>query len=228
MISATTLTRLAAAMLLALFAGERLLATHKPPQIQAYHAAIQASAAQVPAHIGPWVGQDVPVLARAVKLLSPNIMISRRYTNVETGTIAGLLAVHCPDAHDMVGHYPPRCYPADGWNLQSSRPITWRWNGRTMPATEYTFTLPPASTTESMHTIVIENVLLRPGGMAVPDMDALSQSISGAQGQAAGAGQIQVYFMDTIPQPAEREAIFQQFLDGFHPVLAAVLADIPG
>ena len=27
-----------------------------------------------------------------------------------------LLVVHCSDARDMHGHYPPICYPAHGWS----------------------------------------------------------------------------------------------------------------
>ncbi len=226
MISKASIFRLAAVALLVLVAGQRILANERSPGMQAYHDSIKQSAALVPAHIGPWVGEDVPVLARAVKLLAPNVMISRRYTNVENGETAGLLAVHCPDAHDMVGHYPPRCYPADGWDLQSQRQVTWQFDGKTMDAMEYKFTLPAPSPEEPTHTIVIENFLMRPGSVLM-DMDSLSSAIMGARGQAAGAGQIQVYFFDSALSESQRAAIFQELVDGYHPVIQAILADIP-
>jgi Protein of unknown function (DUF3485) len=226
MISNASIFRLAAVALLGLIAGQRILADQRSPGLQAYHDRVKQSAALVPGHIGPWVAQDVPVLARAVKLLQPNIMISRQYTNVENGQTAGLLAVHCPDAHDMVGHYPPRCYPADGWDLESQRQITWQFDGKTMEAMEYKLTLPAPSPDEPTHTIIVDNFLMRPGSV-LRDMDSLSNSIMGARGQAAGAGQMQIYFFDSTLDEAQRAAIFQELVDGYHPVIQAILADIP-
>jgi hypothetical protein len=226
MIAASTIFRLAAVALLGVVAADRLLANYRTPEVKAYHQNIRDSGGKVPGHVGPWVGEDVPVLARAVKLLAPNIMISRRYTNVENGLSAGLLAVHCPDAHDMVGHYPPRCYPADGWDLVSKREITWRLGDKTMPAMEYTFVLPPAAPGQPAHTITIENFLMQPNAV-LRDMEELSSSIMGARGQAAGAGQIQVYFYDTRLTEAQRAAAFQELVNGYRPVIEAILADIP-
>lgn len=226
MIAASTIFRLAAVALLGIVAADRLMANYRTPAVQAYHENIKASGAKVPGHVGPWVGEDVPVLARAVKLLSPNIMISRKYTNVENGLNAGFLAVHCPDAHDMVGHYPPRCYPADGWNLVSKREIKWQLGDKTLDAMEYSFVLPPATPGQPTHTITIENFLMRPG-MVLKDMDDLSSSIMGARGQAAGAGQIQVYFYDNRLTEKQRVAAFQEIANGYRPVIEAILADIP-
>jgi hypothetical protein len=224
--NAAILYRLAAVTLLGIVAGQQLLAKQRSPAVKAYHENIKQSATQVPNLIGPWVGVDVPVIARAVKLLAPNILISRKYTNVENGQLTGILIVHCPDAHDMVGHYPPRCYPAEGWDLQSARPITWTLGTQTYDAIEYSFTLPPANPDEPVHTIVIENFLMRPGAV-LKDMESLSRAIMGAQGQAAGAGQMQVYFYDTKLTEAQRAAIFHELVQGYRPVIEAILKEIP-
>jgi hypothetical protein len=225
--TATILYRLLAAGLIAGMAGENLFVRHKPANVQNYHTQIRAAATQVPSHIGPWIGKDVPVLARALNLLSPNVMISRNYTNVQNGQALGFLAEHCSDAHDMVGLYPLRCYPADGWDLQSSRPLDWQVGDRTMVGMEYTFVMPAPSAGETAHTITIENFLLRPNGHVLRDMDSLTASILGAQGQASGAGQLQLYFNDCTLTPEQRQAIFQDFMTAYRPLVDAILADIP-
>ncbi len=216
-----------AALLLAAMASEHYLATRKTPNVEGYHASIREAAAHLPSHIGPWVGTEVPVIARAVQLLAPNVLISRRFVDVEDGRTAGILIVHCADAHDMVGHFPLRCYPADGWNLTDSREVSWKFGDRDITAMEYSFVLPPASAAESQHTITVENFLLRPNGKILRDMDSLSDSIMGAQGQASGAGQIQVYFTDSNLSAADRESIFHDFVKGYRPLIDAILADIP-
>lgn len=68
-----------------------------------------------PYRLGDWVGEDVEVPASAVELLHPNAILSRRFRKLGSPLSAHLLIVHCSDARDMQGHYPPVCYPASGW-----------------------------------------------------------------------------------------------------------------
>ena len=75
---------------------------------------IAQAVASAPFFIGPWIGQDTPVLREAQELLRPNAILSRTYQR-PGGVNLHLLMVHCSDARDMIGHYPPICYPSSGW-----------------------------------------------------------------------------------------------------------------
>jgi hypothetical protein len=75
---------------------------------------IAAAMEAVPFFIGDWVGEDEAVPREAQKLLRPNAILSRRYRR-PGGMWLHLLVVHCSDARDMIGHYPPICYPSAGW-----------------------------------------------------------------------------------------------------------------
>ena len=78
---------------------------------------------------------------------------------------AGVMLVQCGDAHDMVGHFPLRCYPANGWDLKSSAPRALLIEDRAVQATEYEFVLPDQAMSGGgeRHIFVI-NCLFRPGG----------------------------------------------------------------
>jgi len=152
------------------------------------------------------------------------VNINRQYTNVESGALANLLLVHCADAHHMVGHFPLRCYPADGWNLESKRPRDWAVSGLQLTGTEYRFVKDEAGPNGVVPSIVVANFLMRPSGRVLRDMDGLSQSIVGANGSLLGAGQLQVVFEGDVPEK-QRDAAVQELLRGYQPVLEAILAD---
>jgi hypothetical protein len=221
----TLVFRTLAVALLAGIGIHRAVAVHRPAGVAEYHARVREAAKDVPRHISGWVGQDVEVPARAVAVLSPNVMLSRRYVNVENGSTAGVMLVHCSDAHDMVGHFPLRCYPANGWDLKSSAPRVLMIDDRAVPATEYEFVLPEQGISGGgeQHIFVV-NCLFRPGGKVFADMDGMSASIAGAWGQSSGAGQLQVYFYGDVPR-VQRDAAVDELVKGYEPVLKAILAE---
>lgn len=79
------------------------------------NAEVQAAVNDMPYRLDDWVGEDVEVPASAVEILHPNAILSRRFRKLSGGASLHLLVVHCSDARDMQGHYPPVCYPANGW-----------------------------------------------------------------------------------------------------------------
>jgi len=81
---------------------------------------VAEAVAAMPYRIGMWAGRDADVPEAAVRLLRPNAMISRRFTNLERGLTIDFTIVHCGDARDMLGHYPPVCYPSAGWVADAS------------------------------------------------------------------------------------------------------------
>jgi Protein of unknown function (DUF3485) len=224
-VGATGISRLLATMMLGAIALQNALTVHRSPDVERYDTRIRDAAGQIPARIGSWIGQDVKVPARALTVLRPNVLISREYVNVETGQRAGLMLVHCDDAHHMVGHYPMRCYPADGWDFVRAEPRDWQVGDLRLSGTEYEFFMREIGEQISgEQRIIVANCLLRPDGQVLRDMDSLSKSIIGAEGQATGAGQIQVYFDASIPK-AERDSAVQILVAGYRPVIDAILSN---
>jgi hypothetical protein len=220
------ISRLVTAALLAAMVGHRLFTLRAPVGVDAYRASIRTAAERVPQRIGAWVGHDVPVPPRAIRVLAPNVIVSRQYLNVETGLTATLLFVHCNDAHDMVGHFPPRCYGAQGWDLAESRPREWTaGSDLRLGGMEYRFHTDSLENARGERSVVVTNVLFRPGGAVLRDMAALSKSIVGAGGQAAGAAQIQLVFDASVP-PDARDRAVESLVAGYRPALDAVLSQL--
>src|SRR4051794_30845872 len=80
-----------------------------------FHARARKAIEAYPYVIGYWAGKDVEVPTAAVKLLHPNMIVSRHFVNQgeRWGTVleADVLIVQCADSRDMTGHFPPICYP---------------------------------------------------------------------------------------------------------------------
>ncbi|MFW6061969.1 MAG: exosortase-associated EpsI family protein, partial [Planctomycetota bacterium] len=116
--SRTILVRAATATLTLAIIGGALaerLSYGSADEADPYHRRVAERIANIPYTIGDWKGEDVSVPRSAVELLQPNALCSRQYRNQKTGQVLSLLVVHCRDARDMTGHYPPVCYPAHGW-----------------------------------------------------------------------------------------------------------------
>jgi hypothetical protein len=203
---------------------QRTVAMHRPASMVKYHERVRTVAEQVPKRIGPWIGEDVRVPVQAMTVLRPNVMLSRRYVNIENGQGAGVLLVHCSDAHAMAGHFPLRCYPARGWDVQDAKPRDWEVDGLKITGMEYTFTLPAeeAIASHEPQTMIVANCLLRPG-QVLRDMDAMVKSVIGAGGQASGAGQVQVYFDARVPAE-DRDAAIVTLLSSYKPVIETILS----
>jgi hypothetical protein len=224
-VGATGISRLLAVALLGAMALQNSLTVHRGGNVDRYDARIRDAADQIPARIGPWIGRDVKVPARAQTVLQPNVLISREYVNVETGQRAGFVLVHCDDAHHMIGHFPLRCYPADGWKVVSVRPRDWKVGDLRLMGTEYEFSMREiGGQINGERQITVANCLLRPNGLVLRDMESLSNSIIGAEGQATGAGQVQIYFDSDEPQSLRDDAI-ASLVAGYRPVIDAILGD---
>ena len=211
-------------ILLVAIAVHRYATAHAPASVEQYHQSIRTAAEALPRQIAGWVGEDVPVPVQAVTLLRPNVMLSRRYLNVENGASAGVLFVHCSDAHSMAGHFPLRCYPANGWNLRSASSRDWLAGDLRITGTEYEFSQDELGAPNGERSLVVANCLLRPGGQILRDMDAMAKSIVGAGGQSTGSGQIQIYFDSRVPK-AQRDATVAALINGYKPLINAVLAN---
>jgi len=91
-------------------------------KIDQYHERVAQEINAIPIDFGDWVGQQVDLPNAATSLLHPNALVARQYFNEDKGVFATLMIVQCRDARDMGGHYPPVCYPGNGWTQYPEKP----------------------------------------------------------------------------------------------------------
>ena len=174
----------------------------------AYHKRLKAAAAELSLEQGDWVGTDVPVPQAAAALLKPNVLMNRYYRNRVTGRRVSFLLVQCGDARDLLGHYPPVCYPGNGWLSVAHEPRDWRVGGTTITGTQYEFA---RSTFDRSSSIVIYNFMVLPDGTVGRDMDSVNRSAQDYRRKFFGAAQVQVVFDSSMPRP-ERDRIMDELI----------------
>ena len=183
-----------------------------------YHAHIREVVEQVPAEFGDWKGTDEPVPPAAVALLKPNVILSRRYVNETAGRRVDLLIVHCRDARDIAGHYPPICYPSHGWQEVSREMGDWTIDDQHVGATVYRFGRDVAGQPVR---VVVVNLIVLPDGTMARDMQAVRAQAADYRSHFYGAAQVQFVFPATVGND-DREQTVQELLELIRPVLAAV------
>lgn len=194
------------------------LSRPKPADAVPYHARIYEASQRMPKIVGDWEGTDVEVPPSAVKLLNPNALVHRRYSNRKTGQQASLLLVQCTRARDMAGHYPPVCYPAHGWTRGPSNAMEWDIDGTKLPGMEYTYTRIHEGQTVSC---VVSNLLILPSGAYVREMSEIYDAAADYLRQFYGAAQLQIVtYGDYTPE--ERAAIFRELVGANLEVLKVI------
>lgn len=209
---------LAAAVLLGVVGVKRYLA-EPPADAEPYLARCRQQAAELPLMFDRWIGEDVPVPTQAVDMLKPNVLISRTFATLDGDRVA-LLIVQSGDARQLMGHYPPNCYPGQGWQLQEGRPLDVEAAGIDVDGTHYTFLAPlPDGETRPVE---IYNFMLRPTGETGRDLSTIDAARQDGRRRYMGAGQFQLLFHTPLSD-AERGAIFESFLDMSGPLLREIL-----
>ncbi|MGN6370711.1 MAG: exosortase-associated EpsI family protein [Phycisphaerae bacterium] len=202
------------AVLLSGLVVEEFLRTN-PASAEPYHARIAAAAAKLPYQIGDWVGMDQRVPDAATALLKPNVIISRCYRNLRTGHSATLLLVQCRDSRDMLGHYPPICYPGNGWTQSAATPREAVATDASYPAMQYDFNREQNG--QLALTTVIDFMIL-PDGRVVRTMEELRYAARKNAARFYGAAQIQLIFDPDTPE-SERNQAIHAILDAAEPVI---------
>ena len=191
----------------------------RPDDAEGYHTAVRQAVEAVPRKIDSWVGQDTEVQQGAKALLKPNALLSRHYENRATGQAVEFMIVHCRQAGDMAGHYPPNCYPnTGGWQLKQSRPMKWRSRDLEVPGMEYDFFQSRPGQTYRM---TVANVIALPDGSTAQSMEGVRSVAADYLKRFYGAGQLQMIFHSGIPAE-DRQEIIERFLSEVHPVLSAI------
>lgn len=192
--------RFAPALSIALMLGASFLMANPvayDQNIVDHRARIAEEMAVFPFQLGQWVGQDVPVPTTAVEILRPNSLVSRRYSRLGTSESVVLAFIHCSDLRDMMGHYPPVCYPATGWTLHedSVEDVPVSLAGGTAFMRLYRFYRFDDIGLERQQ--VVLSMFLLPDDLLLTDMEDLrGRSTRGRSMSATGVAQLQLVFAE--------------------------------
>lgn len=192
-----------------------------PSDATPFHSAALAAIDAIPVTMGEWEGTDIPIPTSARALLRPNATLSRSYRNRSTGDRGTLIIVQCRDTRDMAGHYPPICYPGQGWKKHGEfLPVQLTIASRPVVAVRYEFERPEMGTTRR---VVVYGFFAVPGAGFPSDMQQIRAIASDYVSRPYGAAQIQVVLSDSIE--AQREVnVVEALLNAVAPVLD-LLAD---
>lgn len=217
-----------------------------------YHERCRNAIEALPTQVGHWMGREVPLPQPALDLLDPNALRNIRFTDYSPQGLRGpdrrvsLMIVQCKLARDMQGHYPPRCYPAQGARLLGAEPRNWvvrDANGEmTIQGMEYQFLEPDRSSGRDLpsgllasegYTLgrrrVVLSFLIVPGRGVFRDMEQLNDAAEDYQQRHRGAAQVQVVFDPSwaLPDRVERDAIAIELLSAALPVLRVIADEQP-
>jgi hypothetical protein len=186
------LNRLAPVLSIAVLLAVAVVTMARPQAQDAepYHERVRYAVDNVPRQIEGWLHQrDDRVPEAAQRLLRPNALLSRVYHDLDTGNNATFVIVHTKDARDMIGHFPPACYPRAGWTLESQAPRTWQVDGRTFEGVRYHFVFNRPG--QPLH-MTVDNLLVLPGGHFARNMGEVIRLASDQTRHFFGSAQIQL------------------------------------
>lgn len=188
--------------------------------IDEYFARIRASMDAIPYRIGDWVGKDMDPVPAATILLKPNKILQRSYLDTTTQNEVYLLFVHCGDVRDLGGHYPPVCYPNQGWQIRSSEPAVVQINGVQYAAQQYELLKSTGTDQMRMH---ILNFFILPTeeGSITGDMSRIRAAAERAGAAGLGAGQVQI--ISSRLSGEQRVAATKSMVDAITPAILEII-----
>lgn len=205
------------AVLLLVGASRSRLARPNPGDASAYHDRVRAVAASIPLRTGEWIAVDVPVPSEAIEELHPNVMISRRLRDVNTGALTTLLFEQCRDVRDLAPHYPPVCYPGQGLTLTAQEPVLLRIGDLKVTAMRYTF---ESNNFQNSAIVHVDNLMILPDGHFQPDMQGMERRI-GADLRYFGAAEIQILHQDNSSE-TDQTAVSEAILRCYRPLVDCI------
>ena len=205
-------------LVLILALGVTAMSRPGPAEAEPYHDHVAQIASTIPYRIGEWVGTDQELPREAYELLQPNVLFSRRYENQQTGEWATFLLIHCKDARDLAGHYPPICYPAHGWSQDDTEPMHENINGLEITGYQYRFSYHQP---QGISRMVIRNFMVMPDGRILPDIRGVRRAAADYTSRFYGAAQIQLVTSDRMTE-RRRSEVFQQIVGANLDVVEAI------
>jgi hypothetical protein len=196
-----------------------------PSRNQAYLDAISASVSALPYRIGKWIGADIEPQAPAIELLKPNSLLQRRYISTDGTESFTILFVHCGDARDMQGHYPPVCYPANGWVLASASATRFVLGRDHAPSTIYRFRSVRNGSEQRMTILNFFAVPSEAEPMAA-DMIAVNRAAGGSARAALGAAQAQLIVTGSVSDE-HMITLMEEIAPALEPIVSKVIHASP-
>ncbi len=186
--------------------------------IDSYHERVGEIIRAIPVDSNGWVGQQVPLPQSATNLLRPNALVAREYVNKEKEISVTLMIVQCKDTRDMAGHYPPRCYPANGWleNSEVSQGV-FTLDGQSLR--RYGFHRFAGQTSRE---ITVYNLFALPTGESTISMNDVRKLSADYEFRKFGAAQVQIVIDGSIDL-ADHPWILEQMYTIAQPAVEAVL-----
>lgn len=169
----------------------------------------------VPDRFGSWITEEVPVPSEAIEILRPNALFCRRLMHLGGDDEVTVIIVHCSDARDMGGHYPPICYRQIGWMLdldRIGRPVVECGFLRDPTLTVYRFRRTDARGEREEMTVL--NVFIYPDGRTSADIFDRNPFTGPATRASRGLAQIQFVFPTDVPE-ADAVRIARKVLSEF-------------
>ena len=191
------------------------------PGTQAYFERVAETISDVPLQSGAWLGVDIPVIPAAQDLLKPNKILQRRYTNANTGESFEILMVHCGDVRDMLGHFPPVCYVANGWTLDQKTPISVHIDDSEADAVRYDFSREADFVSDAIHVVNLFSLPTAGEDSFSPDYATVIRA--GRSRRTAGLGSVQVQVIMPASASASKRSIY---LETAMRLIAPVLHDV--
>lgn len=190
-----------------------------PEDAAPFHHAAREAIEAIPIKFGSWEGSTVSVPESAQTLLKPNAILSRRYRDTASGDQASLVVVQCKDTRDMAGHYPPICYPGQGWKLdtQTTQVVEIPLEHTTLKVMRYEFNRSGGGFDQD-RTLTVYNFFAIPGQGLPIDMTAVRAAAADYTARPFGAAQFQVVF-DGRRSIADEEKTVSALLSPIEPVI---------
>lgn len=200
--------------------GAELLHRPRAADADAYHQRVRLAVAMIPMHIGAWVATDLPVPREAQGLLHPNALLHRSYYNTLTSERVSMLLVQCRDARDMVGHYPPVCYPNQGWTRVSSRQVEVKVGSLVLPVVEYEFHMDEFGDKNSH--LWVYNVMALPNAELVPTIEQVNRAAADYTQHFFGAAQLQFVFTSDSQTSLQRLTTVRELAAALEQTLSVI------
>lgn len=193
-----------------------------PPGVEAYHASVRDAVALIPYNLGDWIGKDTEIRQEALKILDANSTVSRVYSNMKTRRTATLLLVQCADARSLLGHYPPVCYPTQGWSQLAAkqRPVPPAYGD--FQATSYAFGYDLMQQSNSLQVL---HFTVLPDGQIAPDMNLLETAARDRRYTFCGGASVQL-IVDSGLSEAEQAEAYEMLFTAAAPWIEAVRAGL--
>jgi hypothetical protein len=201
------------------------------PVVRAYHERARKGIGELSPIVTidgvPWSAQKREPETAAVRLLKPNIILSRHYIeNVRDRfpRTADLLIVQCRDSRDMTGHYPPICYKNIGYEMFDRKtPAPLTVGGVTVPYTEYYFEKWSQGQPQQL---CIYNFFVVPGRGVVRDIKGVHEAAEDYERRFFGAAQFQVLIpVSQVPRAQDRDRIFQGLVQSRPELIENLISD---